>query len=496
MARFPRCFSPLLRGAFFLLTVVAANAQVMLQVAPSELPTLNDMPACVPVAQSGYRGGECVLKIDRQNPTSPPALIVPPNTTVYVEIVNTRWNETVLFSVATTHTTPPDIAAAALKGAISPLQSLVLAQKTVVGYEAALVKPATIADEQKAIADTLTDIQKDIRRGAAALTCLAAYQSLQADYSCSQGKLLTPQTFDSEKQAAINLANYGAARPLPLVELKDLDTKVGNFLASCLANAAKEPADKKDETERNCRSDADLYVSNQAKLNGAVGDIQKAQAALLVSVQALTAWPGTPPVVAYKFTSSPLNNMVVTVSGQEVVNKTSSPIASVTINCQATHWVVSAGILFSNLKFHTFTNSPVIVNGQPVLDPTGKTLTRVTRSDTSPAVAAPELLVSYRISPLSRFGWENKCPNGCSFLLTGGIGANLTSKTADFDTGISFQIGGVLITPTVHFGRDVRLSNGVTVGQELGPSPPSPLPTENHWVRKFGIGLSYTLPTP
>jgi len=92
--------------------------------------------------------------------------------------------------------------------------------------------------------------------------------------------------------------------------------------------------------------------------------------------------------------------------------------------------------------------------------------------------------------------WENKCPNGCSFLLTGGVGANLTSKTADFDTGISFQIGGVLITPTVHFGRDVRLSNGVTVGQELGPSPPNPLPTENHWVRKFGIGLSYTLPTP
>src|SRR5581483_10356248 len=51
----------------------------------------------------------------------------------------------------------------------------------------------------------------------------------QADYSCSQGKLLTPQTFDSEKQAAINLANYGAARPLPLVELKDLDTKVETF---------------------------------------------------------------------------------------------------------------------------------------------------------------------------------------------------------------------------------------------------------------------------
>jgi hypothetical protein len=122
--------------------------------------------------------------------------------------------------------------------------------------------------------------------------------------------------------------------------------------------------------------------------------------------------------------------------------------------------------------------------------------TVVTRSDTSPSVVAPELLVSYRLPWISRFAWENKCRGGCSFLLSGGVGANLTSKSADFDSGFSFQIGSVLFTPTVHYGRENRLSNGVAVGQKLGASPPSPLPTNYQWVKKFGIAITYALPIP
>ena len=122
--------------------------------------------------------------------------------------------------------------------------------------------------------------------------------------------------------------------------------------------------------------------------------------------------------------------------------------------------------------------------------------TIVTRSDTSPSVVAPELLVSYRLPWISRFSWENKCRGGCSFLLSGGAGANLTSKSADFDSGFSFQIGSVLFTPTVHYGRENRLSNGVAVGQQLGASPPNPLPTNYQWVKKFGIAVTYALPIP
>src|SRR6202040_1253239 len=42
-----------------------------------------------------------------------------------------------------------------------------------------------------------------------------------------------------------------------------------------------------------------------------------------------------------------------------------SPIAMVTVNNAATAWVPSVGLSFSNLAYHTFTASPVIVNGQP-----------------------------------------------------------------------------------------------------------------------------------
>jgi hypothetical protein len=30
----------------------------------------------------------------------------------------------------------------------------------------------------------------------------------------------------------------------------------------------------------------------------------------------------------------------------------------------------------------------------------------------------------------------------------------------------------------------------------LGSSPPNPLPTDFHWIKKFGFAITYALPTP
>ena len=76
------------------------------------------------------------------------------------------------------------------------------------------------------------------------------------------------------------------------------------------------------------------------------------------------------------------------------------------------------------------------------------------------------------------------------------MGVNLSTKSADFDIGPSFQIGSVLLTPTAHFGRETVLTNGVTVGSQLGSSPPSTLPTRNSWVTRFGFALTYSIPIP
>ncbi len=467
----------------------------MLRSAPmSELPPTVQMPGCISNAQSGYKGKKCVVYINRLAPVSPPALIVPKGTTVYVVLYNTRWNEAVTFASAVSKTTIPDVAAAALKNVGSPLQSLVTSVvKNKVGFAGGSPGETDPSKQQTELKDKFNNLQANLNHANAAMTCLSNYESLAVasidpvtkvprQYSCSQANLLTPTSFYDTWKTVVDDANNAATAPLPVASLKRMDAGVDKMSADCI-DTANPPSDE-------CQ----VYVNNRALLDSALTAIQSAQASLSQNVRLLNAWPGTPDNVAYEFVAPKLNNLILTISGQEIVNKVVSPIATVTVNTQANSWVVSAGIGFSNLKYHTYTIAPIISNGQPVLDGTGKVTTIVTQQTQSPSVIAPEGLLSYRLTRISRQDWENRCPNGCSFLLTGGIGANLTSKSADFDVGPSFQVGGLLFTPTVHFGRDTRLTNGVQVGQKLGSSPPSSLPTANSWVIKGGFTLTYTIP--
>ncbi len=487
---------PVILVASILVSIgVAAHAQTMKAVPDDKFDGLEKLPSCVPSAPAGYPARQCLVTIDREAPVTPPALLVSPGTHVFVRVTNTRPNEAVLFAVGTTRVPPPDVAGAAIKNLITPLQSLLFTQRTYQALDGGVPHPGDkIHEDQVAVMDRLSKVQESVVHATAAFTCLSSYEAFHDDFTCSQAALLTRNDFNAALEHAIAMAQDAAGRPLPLQKIEEIKGRIEADTKDCLQNASK-AADPASEIKK-CQAAADRHLSNQARLNSAVADIQKAQSSLLVIVQTLRNFNLTQPVVAFEFVPSKLNNMVITVSGQEAVNKTASPIATVTINTQNTNWVISTGILFSNLKYHTFSNAPIIVNGQPVLDPSGKVTTIVTRADTSPSVVAPELLVSYRLPWISRFSWENKCRGGCSFLLSGGAGANLTSKSADFDSGFSFQIGSVLLTPTVHFGRENRLSNGVAVGQKLGSSPPSPLPTDYQWVKKFGIAITYALPIP
>src|SRR6202044_2259262 len=153
-------------------------------------------------------------------------------------------------------------------------------------------------------------------------------------------------------------------------------------------------------------------------------------------------------------------------------------LATVTITWQTQPWVLSSGTLISMLPNRTFAISQLIENGTPVPDPTnpGKYLTYINQTVVHPSISAPMVLANYRIAPLSRFDWENKCPNHCAFLLSGGVGLNLQLHTADFAPGLSLQIGSVLITPAAHLGRETHLMNGLYPGEILGSNPPSSLP--------------------
>ena len=80
-----------------------------------------------------------------------------------------------------------------------------------------------------------------------------------------------------------------------------------------------------------------------------------------------------------------------------------------------------------------------------------------------------------------------------AFLLTGGLGISPYSKSADFAAGVSLSYRLHMVSPVVHFGRDVRLTNGLYLGEALGNGPPA-LSTERYWVRKFAIAITLRVP--
>ena len=138
--------------------------------------------------------------------------------------------------------------------------------------------------------------------------------------------------------------------------------------------------------------------------------------------------------------------------------------------------------MMSTLDVRSFQNSPLIKNGQPVLDSSNKTDTILTESITRPTVILPIVFGHYRFKEWAA-GGQRVAVYG-----TGGAGLNLSSTSTDFAVGMSLGINSFMLSPLVHFGRDQRFTNGLTIGEELGSSPANPT-TERYWVRKFGFAL-------
>lgn len=186
-----------------------------------------------------------------------------------------------------------------------------------------------------------------------------------------------------------------------------------------------------------------------------------------------------------------LTTATATITGTEAISKTSSTISTWTATANSYNLVFSAGLGFSNLVNRSFSVTPQFKNGKPVLDSSGNAISTITEVDNHLSVIAPEVLGSYVLPKLQ---WlTSKCSFRCSFLLSGGIGANLTTKSADFDTGISLRIWDVLLTPAVHWGRETRLADGFNIGP-VGTNAPSSVPTQTKGVWKFGFLFTYVIP--
>jgi hypothetical protein len=169
----------------------------------------------------------------------------------------------------------------------------------------------------------------------------------------------------------------------------------------------------------------------------------------------------TLPSLYYYYDVPSFTTATATITGTEVISKTASTMATWVATSNSYNFVFSAGLSFSTLVNRTYANTPQVQNGAPVLNSSGNVVSVVTETDTRLTVLAPEVLASYQIP------WFMGCSFGCSLSVSGGLGANLTSKTADFDTGLSLRLSDILLTPAVHFGREQRLINGIYVGEQI-----------------------------
>ena len=488
----------------------------------TELEKIQKYPPCRVSAPAGYHQDNCRIQIWRTVPISPPTtLTLPAGTPVFVELFEARQNENVAFTLAANATGPHQVGPTLLPAIIPGLNAITFSSqipavnqqmhaftnrlspedKAKVATDSQQLASAIEARQDELVKDT-NQVLTEVQNAAVAMNCLSSYETLVpvgAGFKCSQAQMLGYDEFPPAVDKAFDMITTSVAEPLRINDVSDLDSVVKAFYLTCLSYYPKMGREAGDTASKFCRGNAEALSTREGLLDTAITDIQKAEDTLIQSKETLAAWirvPSSPKVVIFEYTPPSLTNLTVTIAGTEVVSKTASPIATVTILAQATHVVISTGIAFSNLRFNTFTNSPVLVNGSPVLNPNGSVETLVHGSATNFSVMAPIALVSYRINSISNFKWETRCPGSCSFLLSGGVGANLTAKEADFDLGGSFEWAGVLFTPALHFGSDVRLAHGVYVGQNLGANAPSPLPTTNKWVRKGAFVITYSIPIP
>lgn len=147
----------------------------------------------------------------------------------------------------------------------------------------------------------------------------------------------------------------------------------------------------------------------------------------------------------------------------------------------AFRWEASAGAFFSSLPVRSFSAAPVFTNGvvtdkivaQNILHPT----------------VVPFAAGNYRLTnDLKWTRWKS------GVYWTGAVGINPNTVSADFATGLSISYRALMLSGLCHFGHDIRLTQGLKVGQSLGAGFGGTLPTQTYWTPSFAFGVSVRVP--
>jgi hypothetical protein len=450
--------------------------------APGTTPvhTENDCPI---VTIHSYDDHACRIIIYRDKPGSPQPVTVPKDTKVEIIVKNRAASETVTFGQTTDALPPGDFGLAILK-VFLPILPGVTGHVNVMNDEG--------TSPEKSIPNLLAIARRQLNIIADELSCFKAGKVFRASTGeepeikgakppdpCG-AKFANDRQVDELKQQI--LQDSEILLKLPTAELKEYDVRLAVHLQACAKFTPQ-------STEANDCLDTALSEQKVTQiLDDELAKDQARQTAVIATRAALASLPDAGDFYDLVQPSAD-RKATVTITAKDVLTPASVEVAKVVISWRSTPFSVSTGILFSTLHNKTFANTPVIVNGVPVLDSGNKTITHVTESDTVPSIVTPMIFLNYE----HPFFYRNNGRFGV--LLSGGMGANLTAKTADYAAGVSFRYRDMLFTPAVHFGRQNELTNGVTVGQRLGSSPPT-LPMAMHFTPKLAFAITYRVPLP
>jgi hypothetical protein len=193
-----------------------------------------------------------------------------------------------------------------------------------------------------------------------------------------------------------------------------------------------------------------------------------------------------------------LNRLNLVTNSLEAANDGSKKALIVTINVVYgdARWEASSGVAVAFRPIRTFTVAPVIPSTGSMAG--SLTAQYIGQSKGGPEVvpfAAADLRVG---NDFNLGGWRG------AFYATAGVGYNTSQVSADYLLGPSISWRGVLFSALCDFGNGARLGQGLTVGQSLGtpgagstpftPTTITTLPTTNHLVPAFTIGISVRIP--
>jgi hypothetical protein len=182
-------------------------------------------------------------------------------------------------------------------------------------------------------------------------------------------------------------------------------------------------------------------------------------------------------LVSYSQEAAPDASKKKTLGGNIAINFADGPFI---VASPALRWEASAGVFFSSLPIRSFSVAPKF-DGTNVTDNT------VIQTILRPTVV-PYAAGNYRLT--NDLHWSKWKSN---VYLTGAVGVNPNTVSADFAAGLSLSWRSLMLSPLWHYGHDTRLV-GFTVGESLGAAFKSTLPTETFWTSSFAIGIGIRIP--